>query len=154
MAPKKLPDGRLLVDASFVIAVAGRDPSANRFRSVLSRSSIVDVNLGEVFYKLDAVIPWRDVASALATEGVEVLATGPAGAARFVELKATDLVSREKQRRSGVAESKIKSLSLADIACLSTALVRDSPVLTGDTHWQSLGLALSIYDYHDPELTL
>lgn len=154
MTAKKLPDGRLLVDASFVIAIAGRDPLANRFRSLLSRASIVDVNLGEVFYKLDAVIPWRDAASVLATEGVEVLAVGPAGAARFVDLKVADLKSREQQRRDGVPDAKIKSLSLADIACLATALVRNVPVVTGDTHWQRLGLSVDIYDYRDLDLTI
>ena len=152
--PRKLGDEPLLVDASFVIGVLLRDPLALRFTAALKRASIVDVNLGEVFYKVSektGITP-RDVGAVLHANGLNVVATGAAGAARFPILKSLDLDVRQKLRQQGRSPSDIKSLSLADIACLATALDRELVVLTGDKHWTSLGLAIRIEDYRDPNL--
>ncbi len=51
----------------------------------------------------------------------------------------------------------MKSLSPGDMCCLSHALERDLPVLTGDQHWLTLGahgLTLRIFDFRDPALAL
>jgi PIN domain nuclease of toxin-antitoxin system len=152
--PRKLGDEPLLVDASFVIGVLLRDPLALRFTDALERASIVDVNLGEVFYKISektGITP-SDVGGVLHANGLKVVATGAAGAARFPMLKKLDLDLRERHRQEGWPPGDIRSLSLADIACLATALDRKLGVLTGDKHWKSLGLALRIEDYRDPAL--
>jgi PIN domain nuclease of toxin-antitoxin system len=152
--PRKLGDEPLLVDASFVIGVLLRDPLALRFTNALEGSSIVDVNLGEVFYKVSektGIAP-RDVGGVLHANGLKVIAPGAAGAARFPMIKKLDLDLRERLRQQGWPPSDVKSLSLADIACLATALDRELTVLTGDKHWKTLGLAVRIEDYRDPDL--
>jgi PIN domain nuclease of toxin-antitoxin system len=152
--PRKLGDGPLLVDASFVLGVLLRDPLAVRFTAALERASIVDVNLGEVFYKVSektGITP-MDIGGVLHANGLNVISTGAAGAARFPVLKKLDLDLRERLRQQGRPPGDIKSLSLADIACLATALDRELVVLTGDKHWKSLRLAVRIEDYRDPDL--
>jgi PIN domain nuclease of toxin-antitoxin system len=152
--PHQLGGEPLLVDASFVVAVLDREPLATRFTAALARTSIVDVNLGEVFYKVAekmGIAP-ADVGAALHANGVRVIATGTAGAARFPMLKKRDLDVRAQLHQQGWSPGDIKSLSLADIACLATALERELVVLTGDKHWKLLGLPLRIEDFRDTDL--
>lgn len=154
--PHQLGEEALIVDASFVVAVLDREPLATRFTSALARASIVDVNLGEVFYKVAekmGIAP-ADVGAVLHANGMKVIATGTAGAARFPTLKKLDVELRERLRQPGWPPSDIKSLSLADITCLATALERELVVLTGDKHWKLLGLPLRIEDFRDPDLVL
>ncbi len=152
--PHKLGDESLLVDASFVVAVLDREPLAVRFTAALAQARIVDVNLGEVFYKVAekmGIAP-SDVGAVLHANGVKVIATGAAGAARFPMLKKLDLELRERLRQQGWPPSGMKTLSLADITCLATALERELVVLTGDKHWKLLGLPLRIEDFRDTDL--
>jgi PIN domain nuclease of toxin-antitoxin system len=149
-----LGDDPLLVDASFVLGVLFRVPSAVRFTGALARAKIVDVNLGEVFYKaaqVESIAP-KEVASVLAAQGLGVVPVGISAAMRFPALKQVDVDLRESQRRQDRPEKDVKSLSLADIACLSVAIDRGIPVLTGDRHWKTLGLPLRIEDFRDPDL--
>lgn len=150
----QLGEESLLVDASFVVAVLDREPLATRFTAALARASIVDVNLGEVFYKVAEImgIAPTEVGAALHANGVMVIAAGAAGAARFPMLKKIDLELRERLHQQGWPPGDIKSLSLADIACLATALERELVVLTGDKHWKLLGLPLRIEDFRDTTL--
>jgi PIN domain nuclease of toxin-antitoxin system len=151
--PRRLPDQPILVDASFVLGVLFGERAAVRFTSVLSRSSIVDVNLGEVFYKVDQRMPTPplDVARALAAQGVRVVELGISGVAHFPMLKKLDGRGRGSRRSKG-SGSVARSLSLADMACLSVAIERDLPVLTGDAHWLTLALPVRIEMYRDPAL--
>lgn len=74
---------------------------------------------------------------------------------RFAALKAIDDLAAVAQEEAGA--HTIKTLSFADLCCLAYALERDLPVLTGDKHWLSLsvhGLAVSVFDFRDPSLTL
>ena len=48
-----LPTTSLVVDASFLIALADQEPEASRFIPVLARSIVTSINMGEVLYKLD-----------------------------------------------------------------------------------------------------
>lgn len=152
--PNKLGEGPLLVDASFVLGVLLNEQQAVRFTDALARASIVDVNLGEVFYKLaeKAPTPPERIGNALLAKGLTVISAGPSGAAQFPKLKKADFAYREQCRKQGWPESDIKSLSLADIVCLGTALARSLMVLTGDKHWKTLNLDLTIEDYRDPDL--
>lgn len=152
--PHRLGEEPLLVDASFVLGVLFRVSSAVRFTDALARAKIVDVNLGEVLYKaaqVESIAP-KEVASVLAAKGLGVVPVGISAAMRFPALKKVDLAHRESQRRQDWSEKDIKSLSLADIACLSVAIDRDIPVLTGDRHWKTLGLPVRIEDFRDPDL--
>ncbi len=142
------------MDASFVIGVLFNEPLAVRFTDALDRASIVDINLGEVFYKVAerAPVTPAEIGGVLHAKGLQVIAARVSGAAKFAMLKKMDLEHRERLRQQGWPPSDIKSLSLADIACLATALDRELLVLTGDKHWKTLGLPLRVEDYRDADL--
>jgi PIN domain nuclease of toxin-antitoxin system len=149
-----LPDGNLVVDASLLVGIVDKNRAAQAFVSVLSRSRITSVNFGEVLYKLKEMSgadPAR-VEQALTAAGVSVEPFELPDARHFPELKRIDLLSRDSQRAAGVVPEKITSLSLADMACLAYALEHGLPVLTGDSHWCTLGrygLAVPVFDFRD-----
>lgn len=147
----------MLVDASFLLAVADQDRSATRFASLLGRSVTTSVNFGEVLYKLDqkAGMPAARTESVFRGLGVTVEPVGIETARLFADLKHIDAAARAAQSAAGA--SSIKTLSLADMCCLGYALATNMPVLTGDKHWLSLsssGLTLSVFDYRDLTVSL
>ncbi len=153
-----LPAGLLVADASFLIAVAERDPDAARFVSVLERCQVTAVNFGEVCYKLHhktGMDTARTTHVFTQVLKVEVAAVELEHARCCPTLKAIDAASRAAQSAAG--NTQIKALSLADITCLAFAMVAGGvPVLTGDKHWTTLGphgLPLTAYDFRDPSLT-
>ncbi|HVB90810.1 MAG TPA: hypothetical protein VND70_01800 [Acidimicrobiales bacterium] len=152
--PRTLPVGEIVVDAAFVMALLLGETLATRFTSVLSRAVMVDVNLAEVFCAVDrrrSTSP-ADVARVLGAQGLRVVPLGIAGAAIFPLLAGLES-RRPDLAPAGDAEGlQAVPLSLAAMACLSVAIDRQLPVLTGDAHWPGLGLALRIDDYRDPEL--
>jgi PIN domain nuclease of toxin-antitoxin system len=152
--PRPLPSGPILVDAAFVLGLLFGEEPATRFTAVLGRASIVDVNLGEVFTQIDQRVPTaaEDISRVLDAQGLEVIPVGSTAAARFPMLKVVDLNQRVSQWAKGVPEKQVKTLSWGDMACLAVAIDRQWPVLTGEDYWTSLGLALQIEDYRDPEL--
>ena len=81
-----------------------------------------------------------------------MIPVGISGAAHFPWLKTLDQNHRVHQWAKGVADQDIKSLSLADLACLSVAIDRRLPILTGERHWPALGVDVPIEDYRDPDL--
>lgn len=145
-----LPDGPVVVDASFLIALMVRDVNAARFVTVVPRAQIVAVNFGEVLYKsLEKVnrAP-SDVEAMLDGIGLTITDLDVRHARRFPELKRIDNTTR--------GTDATKSLSLGDMACLAFAWEAGLPVLTGDKHWLALppfGLRVEVYDYADPMLT-
>jgi PIN domain nuclease of toxin-antitoxin system len=152
-----LPDGVLLADASYLLAIAQANPLATRFVSALKRTTVTSVNLGEVMYKLAerARRPPQQVVATFGALGVTVAPLELRAAMRFPELKRVDAASRAEQEANGTG--RVKSLSLGDMCCLAHALERGLPVLTGDQHWLALGahgLTLQIFDFSDPALTL
>lgn len=149
-----LPDGPLLVDASFVLGVLFGEPEATRFGHVLIRASMVDLNLGEVFVQADQKVPIeaRDIQRVLGAQGLSIVSLGTDGADLFPVLKTRDLNQRVHQWAQGVPDWKIESLSSADMACLAVALLHELPVLTGNAYWRTLGLPLVIEDFRDPDL--
>lgn len=152
-----LPDGAVLADASYLLAIAQADPLAVRFVSALKRTVVTSVNLGEVMYKLAerARRSPHQVGAVFGAQGVKVAPLELRAAMRFPELKRIDAASRAEQETSGT--DRVKSLSLGDMCCLAHALAHDLPVLTGDQHWRTLGLhglSLQIFDFRDPALTL
>jgi PIN domain nuclease of toxin-antitoxin system len=142
------------LDASFILGLLFGEASATRFSSVLGRASIVDVNLGEVFTQVDQRVPTDpgEIARVLTAQGLEVIPVGLAAATSFPRLKVLDLNQRVSQWAKGVPEKQVKCLSLADMACLAAALDLNCPLLTGESYWPTLGLALRIDDYRDPDL--
>lgn len=154
----QLPAGRIVVDASFLLALADQDSDAARFMDVRTRAWITAVNFGEVLYKLgQAGRPAVQAEQIFVGLGITVDEVSLADVRPFPDLKTIDSASRAAQTAVGLSPDKIKSLSLADMTCLGYALHRGLPVLTGDQHWLSLaayGLTVSVYDFRDVSLMM
>ena len=153
-----LPAGRILVDASLLVGIVEGYPEALPFIPVLSRSVITSVNFGETLYKLEQLsgLDPQDVERALFGLGLQVEPFGLAAARNFNKLKSIDAASRKAQLAAKVAPGKVKSLSLADMVCLSYGLDTKLSILTGDKHWCTLhkhGLTVAVFDYRNPSTT-
>lgn len=151
----RLPDGPVVLDASFLLALLDGEDAAQRFAPVLARGVVPAVTAGETFYKLHATagIDPTQVEDGLVALGVELVDL-PVAAARhfpFPALRALDARRREEQRAAG--DKPVQTLSLGDLCCLGYAIHARLPVLTGDRHWASLpplGLGVDVYDFRDP----
>ena len=159
MASKRtLPTGKILVDASLLIGIIDSDPHACRFMSILPRCIVTSINFGETLYKLDQLLGAdpQIVERAFVGFGLQIDSFDLSAARNFSVLKRIDGLSRIAQLNSGVSTSKVKSLSLADLACLSYGLESNLPILTGDKHWVTLvghGYPRKIFDYRDSSIT-
>lgn len=132
-----LPDGRVVLDASFVIALLDGEDAAQRHSRVLSRSVVSSITLGEVYAKFAwrAGIEPTTIESGLRSLGAQLVDFPVAAAAHFPALRVIDAARRAQQKADG---EKAATLSLADLAVLAHATVLDLPVLTGDRHWATL----------------
>lgn len=152
-ALRRLPDGPVVLDASFVLALLDGEDAAQRFAAVLARGVVPAVTAGETFYKLHAAagIDPAQVEDGLIALGVELVDLPVAAARHFPALRALDARRREEQRAAG--DKPVQTLSLGDLCCLGYAIHARLPVLTGDRHWASLpplGLGVDVYDFRDP----
>lgn len=150
---RQLPDGPVVLDASFLIALLDGEDTAQRFVPVLARGVVPAVTAGEVFYKLHATagIDPTQVEDGLRALGVDLVDLPVAAARHFPTLKALDTRRREQQRTTG--ERPAQTLSLGDLCCLGYAATTGLPVLTGNRHWttlQPLGLQTAVYNFRDP----
>jgi PIN domain nuclease of toxin-antitoxin system len=137
----------VLLDASAVIEWLVGASGASFIEPFLdSDARICAVNLGEVLYKADSVELGLelDVRHGIDDLGIVVVDLGSRHAERFAELKRADATAQRMRRGRRLLH---KRLSLADICCLSVALVENWRVLTGDSYWTELGLPLDIIDY-------
>jgi len=153
-----LPAGKILVDASLLIGIIDSDPDACLFIPILSRCVATAVNFGETLYKLEQLLDAdpQKVESAFVGFGLQIDSFGLSTARYFNELKKIDELSRDAQLGAGVAKNMIKSLSLADLACLSYGLDTKLPILTGDKHWCTLsqyGFEGTVFDFRSPATT-
>lgn len=153
-----LPGGKILVDASLLICIIDSDPDACLFIPILSRCVATSVNFGETLYKLEQLLGAdpQKVESAFVGLGLQIDSFRLSSARYFYDLKKVDEVSRKAQLAAGVTLSKIKSLSLADMACLSHGLDTKLPILTGDKHWCTLrqhGFTGAVFDFRNPSTT-
>ncbi len=153
-----LPAGKILVDASLLIGILDSDKDACLFIPILSRCVTTSINFGEVLYKSEELLGTdpQKVESAFVGFGLQIDSFGLSSARNFNELKRVDLASRKAQLAAGVKANVIKSLSLADIACLSYGLDARLPILTGDRHWCILsqyGFRGVVFDFRSPGTT-
>ncbi len=153
-----LPSGKILVDASLLIGIIDSDPDACLFIPILSRCVATSINFGETLYKLEKLINAdpQKVENAFVGLGLQVDSFGLSAARYFCELKKLDDLSRSAQLESGVIKSAVRSLSLADLACLSYGLDAKLPILTGDKHWTTLrqyGFAGAVFDFRSSVTT-
>lgn len=126
--------GPCVHDASAVLAMLRGEPGASRVETLLSGSVISTVNWAEVI--------GRSVARGVDTDGLayELMGSG-------LKIAPFDLAEAERCGRLW-SETWRLGLSLADRACLATALVRDLPVLTADRAWNDLDIGIPIESIH------
>ena len=152
-----VPEGIVVVDATFLIDLIRSQPDAQKFVAVLGRSVATTVNFGEALYKLGQSSTAKPAAieRALTSTGLTIADVDLRVARRFLELKDIDKKSTAVQGRAGMGPAK--TLSLGDLACLGYALDHGFPALTADRHWTTLakhGLTVPVFDYRDPNTRL
>ena len=98
-----LPDGLVVLDASFVIALLDGETAAQRYAAVLPRSAITSVTLGEVFAKVHTAtgVEPEQVQAGLLALGADLVDLPVAAAARFPALRTIDAARRAQQRAGG-----------------------------------------------------
>lgn len=118
-----------LLDASAILALLHREPGADAVAAILVGSAVSAVNLSEVLHKA-------------AARGIDASALDDEFAALGVEI----LVFGRGEAR-GAARIWLdggKSLSLADRACLATAMTHGLAVATADRTWADLDLGVAV----------
>ena len=150
--PRPLPQGLVVLDASFVISLLDGEAAAQRYAAVLARSVITSVTLGEVFAKVHTAtgVAPEQVRDGLLALGADLVDFPVAATVHFPTLRTIDAARRAQQKANG---EKAATLSLADLAVLAHALATDLPVLTGDRHWATLaphGLSVDVHLFRDP----
>ena len=118
-----------VTDASAMLAMLHAEPGADAVATILAVSIVSAVNWAEVLQKARAHgIEVEGLEQDLAHLGVE-----------FVPFTTTEAdVAAELWDRG------MRALSLADRACLATAIVRGLPVVTADRAWSSLDLEIPV----------
>lgn len=124
-----MTEERYVLDASAVLALLGREPGAEAVALVLAASAVSTVNWSEVLQKSRA----RDIDvdgldRELAMLGVEFVPFGVAEADAAAELWLRGA----------------RHLAFADRACLATAAVDGSPVMTADRVWSELDVGVRV----------
>jgi len=123
-------DGRIVADASAVLALLQGEAFTAFEPSRLVGAHINAVNLSEVLTKLyQTGLTAASAAAAMAVLDLVVLA--------FDETLAEDTARlRTRTRQAG--------LSLADCACLASALRLHAPAVTADRVWQKLDIGVEV----------
>ena len=118
-----------VTDASAMLAMLHGEPGADAVATVLAISVMSAMNWAEVLQKARAHgIEVEGLEQDLAHLGVE-----------FVSF-----TTREADVAAQLWDRGMRALSLADRACLATALVRGLPVVTADRAWSSLDPAIPV----------
>jgi PIN domain nuclease of toxin-antitoxin system len=152
-----VPEGTVVVDATFLIDLFRSRPEALKYIAVLGRSVATTVNFGEALYTIgqSSTAEPAAVERALTSTGLKIVDVDVRIARRFLGLKDIDKKSTRAQERAGLGPAK--TLSLGDLVCLGYAMEHSLPVLTADRHWTTLakqGLSVPVFDYRDPTTKL
>lgn len=121
------PGGFRVIDASALLAWLREEPGAENVERVLDGSVISSVNLSEVLQK--------SLAAGLATEEVSPLPEdlGTLG------LSVVAFGTREAQVAAALwSVTRSLDISLADRACLATAVCLEAPAMTADRAWKKV----------------
>ena len=122
---------RIVLDASAILAVLGREPGAERVLPHVMDTAVSTVNLAEVHGKLvGRGIPKDEAWEASVSMAREVFTFDSEQAALVGAL---------------VPETKPFGLSLGDRACLALGMVLKAPVYTTERAWKDLKLGIQIH---------
>ena len=123
-------DGRIVVDASAILALLKREPFRGFEPRRLVRAHISAVNLSEVFERLYAGgLSEPEADKAVAALDLRVIVFDSAQAQITAKLRAPT-------RHAG--------LSLADRACLALGIKLGCPVVTADRVWAGLNVGVEV----------
>lgn len=122
---------RIVLDASAILAVLGREPGAEQVLQHVMNTAAGTVNLAEVHGKLvGRGIPNQDAWEATVSLVHEVVSFDSHQAALVGML---------------VAQTKPFGLSLGDRACLVLGMVLKAPVYTSERAWKNLDLGVRVH---------
>jgi ribonuclease VapC len=124
-----MTDG-VVFDASAVLAVARREPGAERLIGLRDRALLSAVNAAEVYAKLLAA----GLSESQVVDGLRAVVR------RVVPF------DDEQSRLAGAihAATRSRGLSLGDCACLALGRTRVLPVFTADRAWADLDLGVTV----------
>jgi PIN domain nuclease of toxin-antitoxin system len=120
---------RCVTDASAMLAMLHGEPGADAVAMVLGVSIVSAVNWAEVLQKARA--------HGIEVEGLEQDLT-------HLGVEFVPFTTGEADVAAELWQRGMRALSLADRACLATALVRGVPVVTADRAWSNLGLEIPV----------
>lgn len=122
---------RIVLDASAILAVLGREPGAEQVLQHVMNTAAGTVNLAEVHSKLvGRGIPNEDAWQATVSLVHEVVSFDSHQAALAGML---------------VPQTKPFGLSLGDRACLALGMVLKAPVYTTERAWKNLKLGIQVH---------
>lgn len=120
----------LVFDASAVLAVARREPGADRLLGLRDRALLSAVNAAEVYAKL--------LAAGLSESQV-------ADGLRVIVRRVVPFDDEQGRVAGGIhAATRSHGLSLGDCACLALGRVRQTTVYTADRAWADLDLGVAV----------
>lgn len=123
-------DGRIVLDASAVLAMIQQEPGAAAVAEILDRAVISSVNLAEV-------------ASRVVDGGVDAQVAKRMLDDFYLDVSAFDveLAHASAALRAG---TRFLGLSLGDRACLALGMTLGLPVLTADRAWDELDIGVEV----------
>ena len=124
-----MTEERYILDASAVLAMLGREPGGDAVAMVLAVSAVSTINWSEVLQKARAhgiVVDGLD--RELVSLGLEFVPFGVAQA----------------EAAADVWLQGGRHLAFADRACLATAVVDGSPVMTADRAWSEIDAGVRV----------
>jgi ribonuclease VapC len=122
-------DGGFVVDASAMLAMLHGEPGADAVAMILATTVVSAVSWAEVVQKTRA--------HGVAVEGLQEELMHPG--VGFVPF-----TTAEAEVAADVWHRGLRSLSLADRACLATAIVRGLSVVTADRAWSDLPVDVTV----------
>lgn len=123
----------VILDASALIALLRDEPGAERVAQALDAANATEVEAAVV-----STVNLAEVHQQLGDELPSLI--GPAGVVRPVEFTAVDA----RSAASLAAETRSAGLSLADRACLATAVRLGCPALTADRAWATVDVGVEV----------
>ena len=121
---------KVVLDASAFLAMANREPGAEKVRNVLKGSVMSTVNASEVLHKL--------------TEKGMTIGDAEDYVRRFVTDVMEFTLTQASLAASFVPQTRPLGLSLGDRACLALGKLINAPVLTADQSWTKLNIGVQI----------
>lgn len=118
-----------VTDASAMLAMLHGEPGSDAVAMILATTLVSAVNWAEVIQKARA-------------HGVD--ADGLQQELMYLGVEFVPFTTAEAEIAADLWHRGMRSLSLADRACLATAITRGLPVVTADRAWSDLGLEVEV----------